>query len=66
VGTEYLPDNIIPLRAGFSVGGPEEFRISLGAGIRFTSLIIDVAATGINHIIRNNRIAFSVSSRIIL
>jgi len=64
LGTEYIPANVIPLRAGISYGGPEEFRFSLGAGLRFRTFSIDVAASGINQIIRNNRIAFSVSSRL--
>jgi hypothetical protein len=64
LGSEYFILPYLPLRGGLSVGGPEEFQVSLGAGLRFKNLTFDLAAGGINNLIADKRLAFSFSSKV--
>lgn len=62
VGAEYYPVSFIPLRAGFSAGGPGDFYISAGTGLKFKDMALDVGIHGINQVIADKR--FSVAFRL--
>ena len=65
-GTEYYYLDFLPLRAGFSVGGYEGWKIALGAGIKYKEIVIDMGVDGINNIIANKRLSLAFSVKIIL
>jgi hypothetical protein len=62
VGAEYFPVDFIPVRAGFSVGGPGGYYISAGTGLKFKDIALDIGAHGINQILGDKR--FSVAFRL--
>lgn len=68
-GSEYYPLIFLPLRAGFSVGGPEGFNIAAGAGLRLWHIELDFAAGNLNKIWKlfkdNNRVSLAFSSKLI-
>lgn len=66
LGTEYYPVKFLPIRAGVSVGGPEDWTLSLGSGARFKNVVIDLAAYGINNMISDKRLSFAFSAKLIL
>jgi hypothetical protein len=66
LGAEYYPITYLPVRSGISVGGPGDWYVSLGAGVRFRNFTIDVGTYGINQLIENKRFSVAVSSRVIL
>jgi hypothetical protein len=66
VGAEYFVLPFLPLRTGFSYGGPGEWYAALGAGLRFKNFMLDVGTNGINQLITNSRFSFALSSKIIL
>jgi len=66
LGTEYFPIPFLPLRTGVSVGGPGDFYVGFGAGLRFNFFTLDIATNGINQIIANKRFSVSFSSKLIL
>jgi hypothetical protein len=61
-GAEYYPVDFLPLRAGISIGGPGDFYISAGSGIKFKDLTMDIGVHGINQVVKNKR--FSVAFRV--
>lgn len=66
LGAEYFPLPYLPVRSGVSVGGPGDWYLSLGAGVKFRNFTIDVGTYGINQLIEDKRFSVAVSSRIIL
>ena len=66
LGTEYFPIPFLPLRTGVSVGGPGDFYVGFGAGLKFNFFTLDIATNGINQIIANKRFSVSFSSKLIL
>jgi hypothetical protein len=64
LGSEYFPLYFLPVRAGVSVGGPGDFYVSLGAGVKFKSFKIDAGTHGINQLFANRRFSVAVSSTI--
>lgn len=62
LGAEYFPYDFLPLRAGIALGGPGNFYISGGTGIRFKDLTMDIGVHGINQLILDKR--FSVAFRV--
>jgi Family of unknown function (DUF5723) len=65
LGSEYFPLPYLPVRAGVSVGGPGAFYVSLGMGVKFERMTIDIGTHGINQLIQDKRFSVSLSSRII-
>lgn len=65
-GTEFYPDKAVAFRTGFTVGGPGNFYIAFGTGLRLKHFTIDVAANGINQMFANKRFSVALSSKIIL
>lgn len=66
IGSEYVPIPFLPLRGGISFGGPEEFRFSLGSGLRFRHFTFDIAVSGINNLIAHRRLGLALSTKIII
>lgn len=66
LGSEYYPLPYLPLRTGVSVGGPGDYYIAFGTGLKLKHFTIDIAVNGINQIIGNKRFEFSLSSKLIL
>ena len=66
LGSEYYALKYLPVRAGLSVGGAETFTVSVGAGLRFKYISLDLAAYGINNIIANKRLSLSLSGKLII
>lgn len=66
IGSEYYALDILPLRAGVSIGGYERWKIAFGAGIRYRNLVLDLAVDGINNIIANKRLSLAFSTKFIL
>jgi hypothetical protein len=66
LGSEYFVLNFLPLRAGVSAGGPEDWAISLGAGLKLKNVVIDIAAYGINNAILNKRLSFALSGKLVI
>lgn len=66
LGTEFYPSKFVPFRTGFTFGGPGNFYIAFGTGLRFSHFTMDIGANGINQIIGNKRFSISFSSKIIL
>lgn len=62
LGAEYFPLSFLPVRAGVSVGGPGDFYVSAGTGLKLRGINIDVGAHGINQSIADKR--FSVAFRV--
>jgi hypothetical protein len=62
-GAEYFPIDYLPLRAGISLGGPGDFYLSAGTGVKFRNFACDIGVHGINQVIANKRFsaAFTVS-----
>lgn len=65
-GAEYFVLPYLPVRTGFSAGGPGAYYISLGAGLKLKNFTIDVGTYGINQLIEDKRFSVAVSSKIIL
>jgi hypothetical protein len=65
LGAEYYPVSFLPVRAGASVGGPEDWTISLGSGIKYKNIVIDAAAYGINNMIASKRLSFAISGKLV-
>ena len=65
LGAEYYPIIFLPLRAGVSVGGPEDWTASVGSGVRFKNVVIDLAAYGINNMIAGKRLSFAFSGKLV-
>jgi len=65
LGAEYYPLIYLPLRAGVSLGGPEEWTASIGSGIMLKNIVIDLAAYGINNMIASKRLSFSISGKLV-
>lgn len=64
LGAEYFPLSFLPLRSGVNLGGPGNFGISFGTGIKFKTFQLDIGASGINHLIQNKRFSFSLSTKL--
>ena len=65
VGSEYFIYHFLPVRAGVSVGGPGDFYISLGAGLKFKNFTMDIGTHGINQLIANKRFSVAFSSKLL-
>lgn len=65
-GAEYCPLPYLPVRTGFSAGGPGAYYISLGLGLRLKNVTIDVGTYGVNQLIEDKRFSVAFSSKIIL
>lgn len=65
LGAEYFPLKFLPIRAGLSIGGPEEYNIAFGTGLKHRNFAMDIATNSINHIITNKRISITFSSKLI-
>ena len=65
-GAEYLPLPYLPVRTGFSAGGPGAYYISLGAGLKLKNFTFDVGTYGINQLIEDKRFSVALSTKIIL
>ncbi len=65
-GTEYFPLPYLPIRTGFSAGGPGAYYISLGFGLKLKNFTFDVGTYGLNQLIEDKRFSVAISSKIIL
>ncbi len=65
LGAEYYPVYFLPIRAGASVGGPEDWTVSVGSGVRFKNVVIDAAAYGLNNIFSDKRLSFGISGKLL-
>ncbi|MCC6865154.1 MAG: hypothetical protein IT280_03235 [Ignavibacteria bacterium] len=65
LGLEYYPISYLPLRTGFSAGGPGLWYISVGTGIKFKNFTFDIGTYGINQLIMNKRFSVSATTKII-
>ena len=65
LGAEYYPISFLPLRTGVSLGGPEDWTASVGTGVRFKNVVIDLAAYGINNMIASKRLSFAFSGKLV-
>lgn len=65
-GAEYFPVNFLPLRTGVSVGGPGDWFVSLGAGIKFKNFTMDIGTHGLNQLITDKRFSVAFSTKVIL
>ncbi|RPI18365.1 MAG: hypothetical protein EHM58_05905 [Ignavibacteriae bacterium] len=66
LGAEYNITDYLPVRGGVSIGGPEEFKLALGAGVKIGGFTIDLAADGINNLIADRRLSFAMSTKVSL
>lgn len=66
LGSEYFPVYFLPFRAGISVGGPGDWYISLGTGIKFKNFTFDIGTHGINQLITDKRFSAAISTKVIL
>jgi hypothetical protein len=65
-GSEYYPAPYLPVRMGISVGGPGDFYIGIGAGVKFSKFTFDIGTNGINQIFASKRLSISLSTKVIL
>jgi hypothetical protein len=65
LGAEYYPVYFLPIRAGASAGGPEDWTVSLGSGVKFKNVVIDAAAYGLNNIFSDKRLSFGISGKLV-
>lgn len=65
LGIEYSPLNFLPIRTGASTGGPEDFKVALGFGLRFRRFVLDFATDNINGMIMDKRFSLALSSKVI-
>jgi hypothetical protein len=65
IGAEYYPIKVLPLRTGFSAGGPDDWSVSFGMGLKLKNVVLDAAAYGINNMIANKRLSFSLSGKVL-
>lgn len=66
LGAEYYPLPYLPVRTGVSVGGPGDWFVSLGAGIKFKNFTLDLGTHGINQLIEDKRFSVAVTTKVIL
>lgn len=66
LGTEYYPLVYLPLRTGISIGGPGDYFISFGTGLKLKYFVMDLGVNGINQIIQSKRLSFALSAKLIL
>jgi len=62
MGLEYYPYPYLPVRTGITVGGPGDYYIALGTGLKIKHLTIDFALNGINQIFQSKRLSISFST----
>lgn len=65
LGSEFYILYFLPVRAGFSLGGPGNFFISLGAGVKFKNFTIDLGTHGINQLIADKRFSIAFSGKVL-
>ena len=65
-GGEYFPLPYIPIRTGVTIGGPGDFYIGIGTGVRYNTFSFDIGTNGINQIFTNKRLSISLSTKLIL
>ena len=65
LGAEFFPLYFLPVRAGLSAGGPGDFYVSLGAGIKFKNFTLDLGTHGINQLILDKRFSVAFSTKLI-
>lgn len=63
-GAEYFPLPYLPVRTGISMGGPGDFYISLGAGVKFKNFSFDIGTHGVNQLIMDRRFSVAISSKV--
>lgn len=63
IGGEYFPIPILPLRTGFSYGGPGTYYIAVGAGLKLRNFSLDIATNGVNQLIANKRFSVAISAK---
>lgn len=66
IGAEYFPVYFLPLRTGVSVGGPGDWYVSLGTGVKFKNFTIDVGTHGLNQLFTDKRFSVAFSTKVIL
>jgi hypothetical protein len=66
LGAEYFPVYFLPFRTGVSVGGPGNFYISLGMGVKLKNFTFDVGTHGLNQLITDKRFSVALSTKVIL
>jgi hypothetical protein len=64
LGAEYFVLPYLPVRMGASVGGPGDYYISLGGGVKFKNFTVDVGTHGINQLIADKRFSVAVTGRV--
>lgn len=64
-GAEYYPLPYLPVRTGFSAGGPGAWYISLGTGVKFKNFTFDIGTYGINQLIEDRRFSVAATTRVI-
>jgi hypothetical protein len=65
LGSEYYVLPYLPVRAGVSVGGPGNFYISIGAGVKFKNFTIDIGTHGVNQLIADKRFSVAFSGKVL-
>ena len=65
-GAEYFPLPYLPVRTGFSAGGPGAYYISIGTGVKFKNFTFDIRTYGLNQLIEDKRFSVSLSTKVIL
>jgi hypothetical protein len=65
IAGEISPVPVLPLRAGFSFGGDDDFNISLGAGIKLEHFVLDVGLYGLNQLILGKRFLAALSTKLV-
>lgn len=66
LGAEYFPVEYLPLRMGASYGGPGDYYLSLGAGVKFRNFSLDIGTHGINQLITDKRFSAAISTKVTL
>jgi hypothetical protein len=64
LGGEYFVLPYLPLRSGVSIGGPGDFYISLGAGVKTRNFSVDIGTHGVNQLFMDRRFSVALSSKI--
>lgn len=65
LGGEVKVVPVLPLRAGFSLGGPGDFNISLGAGLRLLNFHFDLGLYGVNQLVTGKRFLAALSTKLV-
>ncbi len=66
LGAEYFPAYFLPVRTGVSLGGPGNFYVSLGMGVKLKNFTFDIGTHGLNQLITDKRFSVAISTKVIL